>query len=243
MADSIKVRVGDVALAMGQPFGLGQSGHHGNHQRQGPQTVSEIFKATRISFRRMPPSIPAIRAARWSTCAAELIGINTAILTHGGGGNQGIGFAVPINMARDVMDQVIEHGKVTRGYMGVGPEDISPAMAKALHLTDMRGVLIANVEPGSPAAQAGVQRGDVVREINGERVEDSNQLRLRISATAPGTTVRLKVVHDGVERTVSVKLLKYPNEGAAAGFITTPPTTGAIAAGRRMRSTACRWTI
>jgi serine protease Do len=112
------------------------------------------------------------------------------------------------------MDQVISHGKVTRGYMGVIPEDITPAMAKALHLTDMRGVLMGDVTAGSPAAQAGIQRGDIVYEINGERVDDGNQLRLRISSTAPGTTVRLKLSHDGAERTVSVKLAEYPNDTA-----------------------------
>ncbi len=142
----------------------------------------------------------------------DLIGINTAILTHGSGGNQGIGFAVPINMARAVMDQVIAHGKVVRGYMGVMPEDISAAMAKSFHLTGTNGALISDVPEGSPAAQAGIQRGDVITEMNGEKIEDSNQLKLRVSMTAPGTTVTFKLLRDGAAKTVSVKLAEYPND-------------------------------
>jgi serine protease Do len=211
LADSSKVRVGDIALAMGTPFGLGQTVTMGIISAKGRNGLGiegyEDFIQTDAAIN------PGNSGGALVDIRGELIGINTAILTRGGG-NQGVGFAVPINLARGVMDQVIEHGKVTRGYMGVGPEDISPAMAKALHLTDMRGVLIADVTPGSPAAQAGIQRGDIVYEINGERVEDSNQLRLRISSTAPGTTVRLKLSHDGADRTVSVKLVEYPSETA-----------------------------
>ena len=214
LADSSKVRVGDIALAMGTPFGLGQTVTMGIISAKGRNGLGiegyEDFIQTDAAIN------PGNSGGALVDVRGDLIGINTAILTRGGG-NQGVGFAIPINLAKSVMDQVIAHGKVTRGYMGVGPEDISPAMAKAFHLTDMRGVLIGNVEPGSPAAQAGIQRGDIVYEINGERVEDSNQLRLRISSTAPGTTVRLKILHDGAERTVSIKLVEYPNETARNG--------------------------
>jgi serine protease Do len=117
-------------------------------------------------------------------------------------------------MARNVMDQVLAHGKVVRGYMGVAAEDISPAMANALRLTDVRGVLIGDVVAGAPAAQAGIQRGDVVTEINGERVDDSNQFRLKVSMFAPGTTVNLRILRDGSEKTIAVKLIEYPNETA-----------------------------
>jgi serine protease Do len=144
----------------------------------------------------------------------NLIGINTAILTRNGGGNQGIGFAVPVNMARSVMDQLIERGRVSRGYMGVTPEDITPAMAKSFRLTDTRGVLLGDVAANSPAAQAGVQRGDIVTEINGERVDDSNQLRLKVSMTQPGTTIKLKLLREGSEKTVAVKLAESPTDQA-----------------------------
>ena len=212
LADSSKVRVGDIVLAMGTPFGLGQTVTMGIISAKGRSGLG-IIEGYEDFIQTDAAINPGNSGGALVDIRGVLIGINTAILTRGGG-NQGVGFAVPINLARGVMDQVIAHGKVTRGYMGVGPEDISPAMAKALHLTDMRGALMGDVTAGSPAAQAGIQRGDVVYEINGERVEDSNQLRLRISSTAPGTTVRLKMLHDGAERTVSVKLAEYPNETA-----------------------------
>jgi serine protease Do len=215
LADSAKVRVGDIALAMGTPFGLGQTVTMGIISAKGRNGLG-IIEGYEDFIQTDAAINPGNSGGALVDVRGELIGINTAILTRGGG-NQGVGFAVPINLARGVMDQVIAHGKVTRGYMGVIPEDITPAMAKALHLTEMRGVLMGDVTAGSPAAQAGIQRGDVVYEINGERVEDSNQLRLRISSTAPGTTVRLKLSHDGAERTVSVKLVEYPNETARNG--------------------------
>src|SRR5262249_27885441 len=112
------------------------------------------------------------------------------------------------------MDQVIDHGKVVRGYMGIGPEDISPAMARSFRLTDTRGVLVADVPAGGPAAHAGIQRGDVITEIKGERMTDSNQLRLKISSMAPGTTVRVKLLREGAEKTVSVKLTEVPGDQA-----------------------------
>ena len=146
----------------------------------------------------------------------ELIGINTAILANNGG-NQGVGFAVPANLARSVMTQVMEHGKVVRGYLGLLPQDITPAMAQALHAKQNEGVLIGDVTAGAPAAAAGLQRGDVILDLNGQKVEDSNQLRMRVSLTPPGTTVQLRVLHDGSEKTVAVKLAEMPgNLGRSA---------------------------
>jgi serine protease Do len=124
-------------------------------------------------------------------------------------------------MAHSVMDQVISHGKVVRGYMGVFPQDITAAMAESLHLTDTRGVLMRQVTAGSPAAQAGIQRGDVILELDGERVENSSQLSTRISMLAPGTSVRVKFLRDGAEQNVTVKLAEFPADGGAA-----PPTNG-----------------
>jgi serine protease Do len=112
------------------------------------------------------------------------------------------------------MDQMIAHGKVTRGYMGVDLQDLDASMARALRMTDLRGVLISGVVPGSPAERAGIQRGDVIREVNGERAEDRNSLRLRISSMAPGSTVHVKLLRDGAERTVSVTLIEIPSQVA-----------------------------
>ncbi len=215
-ADSSKVRVGDLALAMGQPFGLPHSvtmgiisgkGRNGLDMIQGYQDFIQTDAAIN----------PGNSGGALVDVHGDLIGINTAILTHGGGGNEGIGFAVPINMARGVMDQMIAHGKVTRAQLGVIPEDITPAMAKSFQLTDTRGVLIGDVPPGTPAAQAGIERGDVITEINGEKMDDSNQLRLKISMMAPGATVSVKLLRDGVPKTVSVKLTELPNDAQRGG--------------------------
>ena len=213
--DSNKVRVGDVVLAMGEPFGIGQSVTMGIISAKGRSNITEIggygdFIQTDAAINQ-GNSGGALVDMR-----GELIGINTAILTHGGGGNEGVGFAVPANMAHSVMDQVISHGKVVRGYMGVIPQDITAAMAESLHLTDTRGVLMGDVPAGTPAAQAGIQRGDVILELDGQRVENSNQLRSRISMLAPGTDVRVKFLHDGAERNVTVRLGELPADGGAA---------------------------
>ena len=211
-ADSSKVRVGDVALAMGEPFGLRHTVTMGIISAKGRNGLNiegyEDFIQTDAAIN------PGNSGGALVDVRGNLIGINTAILSHGSGGNEGIGFAIPANMARNVMDQVMAHGKVVRGYMGVTTEDITPAMAKAFRLTDVRGVLIGDVVKGSPAAQAGLQRGDVVTDVNSDRVEDMNQFRLKISMLAPGTTVNLKIVRDGASKTIPVKLIEYPNETA-----------------------------
>jgi serine protease Do len=217
-ADSSKVKVGDIALAMGQPFGLGQTVTMGIISAKGRNGLGiegyEDFIQTDAAIN------PGNSGGALVDGRGELIGINTAILSHGGGGNQGIGFAVPINMARAVMDQVMAHGKVVRGYMGVVTENITPAMAGSFHLTDTHGALMGDVNTGSPAAQAGIQRGDVIIEIDGQSIEDSNQLRLRVSMTAPGTTIHVKLLRDGKEHTLDVKLGELPTQaqrGSAVG--------------------------
>lgn len=215
-ADSSKVKVGDLALAMGEPFGLRHSVTMGIISAKGRTGISSIQSYE--DFIQTDAAInPGNSGGALVDVRGDLIGINTAILSHGSGGNEGVGFAVPINMARAVMDQVIAHGKVTRGYMGVVTENISPAMAKSFHLTDTRGALMGDVTAGSPAAQAGIQRGDVITEMNGEKLEDSNQLRLRVSMTPPGTSVNFKLLRDGVEKTVSVKLTELPSDNQRLG--------------------------
>jgi serine protease Do len=146
----------------------------------------------------------------------ELIGINTAIIS-GGGGNQGVGFAVPVNMARGVMDQILKHGKVTRGWLGVTIQPVTPAMAKAFGLQGPpRGALVSDITPDGPAARSGLTKGDIILELNGEPVSDSRALSLQISMLAPGTSVRLKVSRNGQERDVPVTLGELPAKVASS---------------------------
>lgn len=115
------------------------------------------------------------------------------------------------------MTQVMEHGKVVRGYLGILPQDMTPAMAKALQLKPDNGVLIGDVTAGTPAAQAGLARGDVILSLDGQKLDDSNELRMRISLTPPGTTVHMAVLHDNAEKTVAVKLAELPGNLAKNG--------------------------
>ena len=137
----------------------------------------------------------------------------------GGGGNQGIGFAIPINMARHVMDQILEHGKVVRGYLGVWIQPVTPEIAKAFGLNQPGGALVGDVTPGGPAAKAGIAKGDIILEINGEPVSGPSELSVCVSETAPGTTVRFKVFHNQGTHEVSVTLSELPEKQARAGGV------------------------
>jgi serine protease Do len=140
----------------------------------------------------------------------ELIGINTAILSHGSGGNEGIGFAVPVNLARQVMGQILDHGKVNRAYLGIMIQDVTPAIAKAMGLNNMQGVLVGDVSPTGPALKSGIQRGDVILEVNGKPVPDSRALRMTISMMSPDATVKLKLLRNGSQSDATVKLGELP---------------------------------
>jgi serine protease Do len=139
----------------------------------------------------------------------RLIGINTAILGSSGG-SQGIGFAVPINMARADMDQIIAHGKVDHGYLGILPQDVTPALAKNFN-TEAKGALVGEVTPNSPASRGDVKAGDIILSVNGQPVEDANQLRLKVGMLAAGTDVKLSVLRDGKPLTLAVKLGEFPS--------------------------------
>jgi len=142
------------------------------------------------------------------------VGINTAIIAHGSEGNQGIGFAVPVNLARTVMDQILKTGKVTRAYIGIVPQDMTPAMARAFGDKDLSGALVGDVSPNSPAQKAGLQKGDIITSMNGKPVNDSNDLRMTVSMMTPGSRVDLKVTRDGAVRDIQVTLEELPGTQA-----------------------------
>jgi serine protease Do len=208
LGDSSKVQVGDYALAIGDPFGVGQTVTMGIVSAKGRGNLGiedyEDFIQTDA------PINPGNSGGALVNDRGELVGINTAILSHGSGGNEGIGFAIPVNLARSVMGQILEHGKVTRGYLGVVIQPITPAMAKDLGLNKLQGALVGDVSPKGPAQASGVQRGDVILSINGNAVTDSNELRNTISMMQPGETVKLGISRNGSIKDLNVKLGELP---------------------------------
>lgn len=210
--DSSKVEVGDTALAIGDPFGVGQTVTKGIISATGRGNLGiedyEDFIQTDA------PINPGNSGGALINDRGELVGINTAIISHGSGGSQGIGFAVPVNLAHQVMDQILKNGKVVRAYIGILPQDMTSEMAKAFGEKEARGVVVGDVTPNSPAQEGGVQRGDIILQVNGKPVTDSNQLRMSISMMQPGTDVRLQVMRNGSEKDLSLKLKEMPTETA-----------------------------
>ena len=225
IADSSKVQVGDYALAIGDPFGVGETVTMGIVSATGRANLGiedyEDFIQTDA------PINPGNSGGALVNDRGELIGINTAILSHGSGGSQGVGFAVPANLARNVMDQIVRNGKVTRAYMGVSIQEVSPELAKAFVEAEPRGALVGDVSSGSPAEKSGVQKGDIIVELNGKPIMDSNQLRMSISMMAPDATVILKVLRNGGERDMAVKLGVLPTDKERAS-VETPNPQGAL---------------
>src|ERR1700732_1846609 len=208
LGDSSKVQVGDYALAIGDPFGVGQTVTMGIVSAKGRGNLGiedyEDFIQTDA------PINPGNSGGALVNERGELVGINTAILSHGSGGNEGIGFAIPINLARSVMTQILDHGKVTRGYLGVLIQPITPAMAKELGLSKLQGALVGDVSSKGPAQASGIQRGDVILSINGNAVTDSNELRNTISMMQPAETVKLEISRNGSTKNLDVKLSELP---------------------------------
>jgi serine protease Do len=212
IGDSSKVQIGDYALAVGEPFGLGGTVTMGIVSATGRANLGiedyEDFIQTDA------PINPGNSGGALVNDRGELVGINTAIIAHGSEGNQGIGFAVPVNLARTVMDEILKNGKVTRAYLGIVPQDVTPSIAKAFGVKEATGALVAEVSPASPAQRAGLQRGDIILDVEGKPVTDSNQLRMNISMMHPETSVNLKVLRNGSERDVTAKLEELPTKEA-----------------------------
>src|SRR5436309_8499575 len=196
LGDSSKVEVGDIALAMGNPFGLGQTVTMGIISATGRGGLGiedyEDFIQTDASIN------PGNSGGALVNTRGELIGINTAILSPSGG-NLGIGFAVPVSLARNVMDQIVRSGKVTRAWLGVALQDVTGDIAANFHLDKPRGALVADVEEGSPASKAGLQTGDIILAIDQKPVLDGRSLQLALGQMMPGKAVVLTVFRNGQE--------------------------------------------
>ena len=211
--DSSSLKVGDVVFAIGDPFGIGETATMGIVSATGRALGGAIERYE--DFIQTDAAInPGNSGGALIDLHGNLIGINTAILS-GGGGNQGVGFAIPINMAHNIMEQILEHGKVIRGQLGVLVQGVDPDMAKALGLSQGGGALVGDVTPNGPAAKAGVERGDVILEFNGQPVNGPSDLSVRTSQTPPGSTVHLKVFRNGQTRDVSVTLTELQEKAAA----------------------------
>jgi serine protease Do len=217
LGDSSKLEVGDYAFAIGNPFGVGETATMGIISATGRNGLDiedyEDFIQTDAAIN------PGNSGGALLNARGEVIGINTAILSGGSGGNQGIGFAIPINMAKYVMDQILKHGKVMRGYIGVGIQEVTPELAKQFNVPAEKGALVREVESNSPGAKAGLQTGDVITEMNGQPIAGPNELSLKVGMMTPGTTVHLNVVRNGETRDVNLTLGEAPS-GKVAGKTT-----------------------
>jgi Do/DeqQ family serine protease len=203
LGNSDAVRVGDVVLAVGNPLGVGQTVTMGIVSAKGRATggadTYEDFIQTDA------PINQGNSGGALVSTSGELIGINSQILTPSGG-NIGIGFAIPANMVKNVMTQLIDNGRVHRGMIGVTIQPVTSDLARSLGLTDVRGALVSGVEAGGPAEKAGVRRGDVITAVNGSAVKDSNDLRNDVAQLPPGSAVKLTVVREGKEHALTATL-------------------------------------
>jgi len=213
--DSTEMVPGDVVLAIGNPFGLNQTVTMGIVSATGRGGLGiedyEDFIQTDAAIN------PGNSGGALISENGQLIGINTAILSGGGGGNEGVGFAIPINMARQVMDQILDHGHVVRAWLGVTIQPVTSQIAKAFDLTDVQGALVGDVAADSPAAKADLRTGDIIVDLNGTPVDSSRSLQLQVAMMKPGTTVNLDVMRSGVRESIPVTLGEMPttpNEGS-----------------------------
>ena len=207
LGNSDQVRVGDIALAIGNPLGLGQTVTAG--------IISAKGRATGLSdgsfedfLQTDAPINQGNSGGALINTRGELIGISSQILSTSGG-NIGIGFAIPSNMARNILDQILEGGKVHRGQLGVSIQPMTPELASKFGLSDVQGALVNSVIPNGPAAKAGIRQGDVIVDFNGAAVTDGNTLRNHVASTAPGTKVNLGIFRDHQKQQIQATLGEY----------------------------------
>ncbi len=214
LGNSSKLEVGDYVLAVGDPFGIGETVTMGIVSAKGRGGLDiedyEDFIQTDAAIN------PGNSGGALINARGELIGINTAILTGGGNGSQGVGFAIPLNLARYVADQLMKTGKVVRGYLGAYIQELTPALQHVFNAPSLKGALLSEVEPGGPAAKAGLERGDIVTAVDGQAVANANDLRLRVAQTPPNTQLHLTVLRNGKQMPVAVTVGTLPEKSAEA---------------------------
>ena len=212
-ASSADVQVGDRVLAVGNPFGLGETVTTGIVSGLG--RVMPGDNPGGYNYQDYIQTDAAINPGNSGGALVDmqgrLIGLNTAIYSRDGG-FQGIGFAIPSDLARSIMDSLVRTGKVVRGYLGVTIQDLSPDLADQFHLKATKGAIITDVTGDSPAAKAGLKSDDIIEELDGRPVADSRALGFAVAALAPGREVPLKVLRDGKEETITVKIGEQPGD-------------------------------
>lgn len=207
--DSDKLKVGETVIAIGNPYGLNLTVTSGIVSATGRANVGisdyEDFIQTDAAINPGNSGGPLVNVK------GELVGINTAIFSTTGG-YQGIGFAIPSNMAKVVMDNLIKHKKVVRGWLGVTVQDIDTEMAKSLQMKELKGAVITDVHEGSPAEKAGLMRKDIIISFDGKEVEDSAHLRNLVVSTPPGKTVKLEIIRNGKVYSITTTIGELPAE-------------------------------
>jgi serine protease Do/serine protease DegQ len=203
LGNSAQLRVGDYVAAIGDPFGVGQTATYGIVSALGRTGLGienyENFIQTDASIN------PGNSGGALVNMAGQLVGMNTAILSQSGG-NVGVGFAIPVDMVRTIAQELINHGKVTRGELGVLVQNLTPSLAQAMGISVTQGAVVSEVLPGTPAQKAGLKAGDVIIKLNGEMVPSSSELRNKVAELGPNTKVELTYLRDGHPRTVGVTL-------------------------------------
>ena len=218
LGDSADVQPGEWVVAMGNPFGLGGSVTAGIVSALG----RDIGDGPYDQFIQVDAPInPGNSGGPLFTQDGKVIGMNTAIYSPSHG-SVGIGFAIPSNMIKTISAQLQKSGHVTRGFLGVEAQQISPTMAKAMNLSDRSGALVAQVQPNTPAAEAGLQPGDVIRSVNGTKIENPRDLAVQVAAVNPGDDAKLDVTRNGDTRTIDVKVRQMPNDETAEAGSTAP---------------------
>jgi serine protease Do len=213
LGDSDQLEVGDVVLAIGNPFRVGQTVTMGIVSALGRHGYGVNGRNGYEDFIQTDASInPGNSGGALVDTEGRLVGINTWIASSSGG-SEGIGFAVPVNLARHSMERLINGGKVTRAFLGVAPQDVDANLAKSFNLPGQTGALISDVFPNTPAKKAGIRPGDVIVEFNGKEVADAHGLQLMVSECAPGTEATVKLIRDGLTQTITVTLVEKPGEG------------------------------
>jgi serine protease Do len=203
--DSDKLWIGDWVIAIGNPFGLGHTVTAGIVSAKGRVLGMGNYDDF---IQTDAPINPGNSGGPLFNLDGEVVGVNTAIVA----GGQGIGFAIPINMVKYVVEQIKDKGKVVRGWLGVLAQQVTPEIAEGMKLEEPRGALVSDITPGGPAEKAGIRRGDVIVEFNGHKIEKVSELTSTVALTTPGTQVKLKVIREGKVEEINVTIGELPEK-------------------------------